>query len=55
MIWQQDENRVEAYDSLVLSTGASAVWPDINGINLPGIHVLRTIPDSQRFARRWKI
>ena len=41
------QNRVEAYDSLVLSTGASAVWPDIDGINLPGIHVLRTIPDSR--------
>ncbi|MEI7997146.1 MAG: FAD-dependent oxidoreductase, partial [Methylococcaceae bacterium] len=41
------QTRVEAYDSLVLSTGASAVWPDIDGIHLPGIHVLRTIPDSR--------
>ncbi len=40
------QNRVERYDSLVLSTGASAVWPDIDGIYLPGIYVLRTIPDS---------
>jgi len=38
----------EAYDALVLSTGAEAVWPDIPGIELPGIHVLRTIPDSRR-------
>ena len=41
------QNRVERYDALVLSTGASAVWPDIDGINLPGIYALRTIPDSR--------
>jgi NADPH-dependent 2,4-dienoyl-CoA reductase/sulfur reductase-like enzyme/rhodanese-related sulfurtransferase len=41
------QNRVERYDALLLSTGASAVWPDINGINLPGIYALRTIPDSR--------
>jgi NADPH-dependent 2,4-dienoyl-CoA reductase/sulfur reductase-like enzyme/rhodanese-related sulfurtransferase len=39
--------RVERYDALVLSTGASAVWPDIEGIKLPGIYALRTIPDSR--------
>ncbi|MDD1636865.1 MAG: FAD-dependent oxidoreductase [Methylococcaceae bacterium] len=42
------QNRVERYDALVLSTGASAVWPDIDGINLPGIYALRTIPDSRQ-------
>ncbi|MGR9000341.1 MAG: NAD(P)/FAD-dependent oxidoreductase, partial [Gammaproteobacteria bacterium] len=41
------QNRVERYDALVLSTGAAAVWPEINGINLPGIYALRTIPDSR--------
>jgi len=40
-------NRIERYDALVLSTGASAVWPDIDGIKLPGIYALRTIPDSR--------
>ncbi len=40
-------NRLERYDALVLSTGASAVWPDIDGIHLPGIYALRTIPDSR--------
>jgi len=40
-------NRFERYDALVLSTGASAVWPDIDGIDLPGIYALRTIPDSR--------
>ena len=40
-------DRVEHYDALVLSTGASAVWPDLEGIKLPGIYALRTIPDSR--------
>jgi len=42
------QSRVEHYDALVLSTGASAVWPDIEGIDLPGIYALRTIPDSRK-------
>ncbi len=42
------KNRVEHYDSLVLSTGAAAVWPDIEGVDLPGIYALRTIPDSRK-------
>jgi len=42
------KKRVEQYDSLVLSTGASAIWPDIKGIDLPGIYALRTIPDSRK-------
>ncbi|MGR8933385.1 MAG: FAD-dependent oxidoreductase [Gammaproteobacteria bacterium] len=40
--------REEPYDALVLSTGAAAVTPPLPGIDLPGIHVLRTIPDSQK-------
>lgn len=42
------ESRHEAYDALVLSTGAKAVWPSVEGIDLPDIHVLRTIPDSRK-------
>jgi NADPH-dependent 2,4-dienoyl-CoA reductase/sulfur reductase-like enzyme/rhodanese-related sulfurtransferase len=42
------KSRVEAYDALVLSTGAAAVWPDIEGIDLPGVYALRTIPDSRK-------
>lgn len=38
----------EPYDGLVLSTGANAIRPQIPGINLPGIFVLRTIPDSRK-------
>lgn len=40
-------SRYESYDPLLLSTGAKAIWPPIPGIDLLGIHVLRTIPDSR--------
>ncbi|TXK96119.1 CoA-disulfide reductase [Methylococcaceae bacterium HT1] len=40
--------RVENYDALVLSTGSQSVWPNIDGLDLPGVHVLRTIPDSRK-------
>ncbi len=43
-----NEQRVEHYDALVLSTGSQSIWPDINGLDLPGVYVLRTIPDSQK-------
>ncbi|OQK18152.1 CoA-disulfide reductase [Methyloprofundus sedimenti] len=42
------EQRNEHYDALVLSTGSQSVWPDIKGLDLPGVHVLRTIPDSRK-------
>ena len=42
------QTRIEHYDALVLSTGAAAVWPDIKGVDLPGIYALRTIPDSRK-------
>jgi len=42
----------EAYDALVLSPGAAAVRPPLPGIDLPGIFVVRTIPDSRRI-REW--
>ncbi len=38
----------ELYDALVLSTGAKAVRPPLPGIDLPGIFVMRTIPDSRK-------
>ncbi|CAN5377552.1 FAD-dependent oxidoreductase [soil metagenome] len=46
------EVRLERYDALVLSPGASAVRPALPGIDLPGIFTLRTIPDS-RVIRQW--
>ncbi|TFG65154.1 MAG: GHKL domain-containing protein [Spirochaetales bacterium] len=35
------------YDFLVLATGAKAVIPDISGINLKGIHTLRSLKDAK--------
>lgn len=40
--------REEHYDALVLSTGAKPIRPPLEGIDLPGIYVLRTIPDSHK-------
>ena len=40
------------YDALVLSPGARAIRPPLPGIDLPGVFVLRTIPDSRRI-REW--
>ena len=42
----------ESYDALVLSPGAAAVRPPLPGVDLPGIFVLRSIPDSRRI-RAW--
>lgn len=42
-----DATRLERYDALVLSTGARAIRPPLPGIDLPGIHVVRTIPDTR--------
>jgi NADPH-dependent 2,4-dienoyl-CoA reductase/sulfur reductase-like enzyme/rhodanese-related sulfurtransferase len=39
---------VEHYDALVLSTGSKPIRPPLEGIDLPGIYVLRTIPDSHK-------
>ncbi|MFD6137166.1 nitrite reductase large subunit NirB [Isoptericola sp. NPDC060257] len=37
--------RVHAYDELVLATGSSAAMPPIDGNDLPGVFVYRTIDD----------
>ena len=42
----------ERYDALVLSTGSSAIRPPLPGIELPGIFVIKTIPDSRQI-REW--
>ncbi|MCX6004670.1 MAG: FAD-dependent oxidoreductase [Chloroflexi bacterium] len=34
------------YDKLVIATGANPVVPPIKGINLQGIHVLKSVPDA---------
>jgi NADPH-dependent 2,4-dienoyl-CoA reductase/sulfur reductase-like enzyme/rhodanese-related sulfurtransferase len=40
--------RQEPYDALVLATGAQPNRPPLPGIDLPGIYVLRSIPDSHK-------
>ena len=42
----------ESYDALLLSPGARPIRPPIRGIDLPGIFVVRTIPDSRKI-RSW--
>ncbi|MCK5193162.1 MAG: FAD-dependent oxidoreductase, partial [Desulfobulbaceae bacterium] len=37
----------ESYDSLVLSPGAAPLRPKLDGIDIPGIFTLRTIPDMR--------
>lgn len=38
----------ERYDKLILSPGAEPIRPPLEGIDLPGIHTLRNIPDTDR-------
>lgn len=40
--------RQESFDALVLATGAQPNRPPLPGIDLPGIYLLRTIPDSHK-------
>ncbi|MEA5480246.1 FAD-dependent oxidoreductase [Pseudanabaena galeata UHCC 0370] len=42
----------ESYDALVLATGAAPIIPPLAGIDLTGIFVVRTIPDSRQI-RTW--
>jgi len=42
----------ESYDALVLSPGASPITPPLEGIGLPGIFTVRTVPDSEQI-REW--
>ncbi len=42
----------ESYDALVISPGSAPVRPKLDGIDLPGIFTLRTIPDTRRILER---
>ncbi len=42
----------EAYDALLLSPGGLPIRPPLPGVDLPGIFVVRTIPDSRQI-REW--
>ena len=46
------EVTTEPYDKLVLSPGAPSIRPPLNGIDLPGIFQVRTVPDA-RAIRQW--
>lgn len=41
-----------AYDVLILATGARALTPPIDGVNLDGVFVLRSIADAEGLKRR---
>ena len=42
----------EPYDKLILAPGAAPIWPDIPGIDLPGIFTLRDLKDVDRIKER---
>jgi NADPH-dependent 2,4-dienoyl-CoA reductase/sulfur reductase-like enzyme/rhodanese-related sulfurtransferase len=42
----------EPYDSIVLSPGASPVRPPLPGLDLPGVHTLRTMADMDAIKAR---
>jgi NADPH-dependent 2,4-dienoyl-CoA reductase/sulfur reductase-like enzyme/rhodanese-related sulfurtransferase len=42
----------ESYDKLVLAPGAASIRPPLQGIDLPGIFEVRTVPDA-RAIREW--
>jgi NADPH-dependent 2,4-dienoyl-CoA reductase/sulfur reductase-like enzyme/rhodanese-related sulfurtransferase len=44
--------RDERYDVLVLAPGAAPIRPPARGLDLPGVFVVRTIPDTRRI-RAW--
>jgi len=46
------EVTTEPYDKLVLSPGAAPIRPPLQGIDLPGIFSVRTVPDA-RTIRAW--
>jgi NADPH-dependent 2,4-dienoyl-CoA reductase/sulfur reductase-like enzyme/rhodanese-related sulfurtransferase len=49
---REQTERDEPYDELVLSPGAAPVRPAAPGLDLPGVFVVRTIPDT-RLIRSW--
>lgn len=42
-----------SYGKLLLATGASPVRPAVRGVDLPGVHVLRTMADSAGIRESW--
>jgi 3-phenylpropionate/trans-cinnamate dioxygenase ferredoxin reductase subunit len=46
-----DSGEEIGYDRLILCTGGHARKPDVPGINLPGVHLLRTVADCDAIKR----
>lgn len=42
------QTRREPYDTLVISTGSAPILPPLEGIDLPGIFTVKTIPDTRK-------
>lgn len=42
-----DKTFVESYDRLVIATGASAIVPPLEGVDLPGVFTLKTLEDGE--------
>ncbi len=48
---ETDRPFTQAYDKLVIATGARAVKPPIDGMELPGVFTLRAFDDARRIHR----
>jgi NAD(P)H-nitrite reductase large subunit len=46
-----DGGGVESFDKLLIATGASAVKPPVDGLDLPGVHHCWTLEDARNIAR----
>lgn len=46
-----DKTYEESYDELILAPGSSPIHPPIPGIDLPGIHTLWTVPDTDAIRK----
>lgn len=51
-VLESGAERDERYDALVLAPGAAPIRPPLPGVDLPGVFVLRSIPDSRRIRAR---
>jgi NADPH-dependent 2,4-dienoyl-CoA reductase/sulfur reductase-like enzyme/rhodanese-related sulfurtransferase len=45
---ETDETFTDAYDKLVIATGAKSIVPPIEGVDLPHVHTLRTVQDARQ-------
>jgi len=44
------EDKSFPYDTLIIATGATPVVPPVPGIDLPGVHTVRSITDAEQIA-----